>query len=162
MFYITDSVINENEIRINQDPKAGELGKYLLRKWHGIALEKGWGICQAKSPPVKGSGVRKAGKYERAWHVKGDESSVVRLESRVGEQLGIQEAKWLNEGQVMQFLIGWCTGMLKHWNFQFTSVYIIKSYVLYWYIIYMFIIKDFKNKLKLDVFSLYWFLYNII
>lgn len=59
MSCMMDWVINGREMRMNHDPKAGEPGKYLLRKQHVIAFERWWDICHAESTLGKGSGVRK-------------------------------------------------------------------------------------------------------
>lgn len=44
--------------------------------------------ASAESIPGKGSGVGKAGRNEAAGHTEGDESSLMRLESRVVEAAG--------------------------------------------------------------------------
>lgn len=118
---ITDSVTSGKEITINQRLKAGEPGKYSLRKWHEIAFERWWDIHQAKNIRLSVSWVK-----EVVWEKQGGlKQHGAWREMKAGwwgwkaewrRQLARKDADELNEGQSMWSYTGGVTGMLKHWN----------------------------------------------
>lgn len=62
MSYITDSIIKEKAVKINQDPNARRPGKYSLRKWQETASKVDETLARQKTQTEcilgKGGGVR--------------------------------------------------------------------------------------------------------